>query len=277
MLFLNLNNPQVEFLKDPQVRRALLFGLNRQWIIDKILGGQAIVADSPIFPGTWAYYDGIEHLDYNPEEAVNLLQQAGYTIPADGGTVRQNESGQPLALELGYPDEPDYQTIAEAIARDWGKIGVEVNLKPQPYDGLIANLDKRLYQAALVDISPVRSPDPDPYPFWHQAQITGGQNYSQWDDRQASEFLEQARVTVDLSERARLYRNFQVRFAQELPSLPLFYSVYRYGINEAVQGVRIGSLFDSSDRFDTINDWYLVTKRTSGLETDAPETQTAVP
>lgn len=84
-------------------------------------------------------------------------------------------------------------------------------------------------------------------------------------------------VTVDLDERARLYRNFQVRFAQELPSLPLFYSVYRYTINEVVQGVRIGSLFNSSDRFATINDWYLVTKRTTGLETIEPTTQTPAP
>ena len=29
-------------------------------------------------------------------------------------------------------------------------------------------------------------PDPDPYPFWHQSEATGGQNYSQWDNRTAS-------------------------------------------------------------------------------------------
>jgi peptide/nickel transport system substrate-binding protein len=277
MVFLNQNNPQVEFLKDAQVRRALMLGLNRQWMIDRILGSQAVVADGPIFPSTWAYYDGNEHLDYDPEGAVEILKQAGYTLPAAGGSVRENASGQKLSLELAYPDEPTYQSLAEAISKDWGKLGVEVLLKPQPYDELIANLDQRTYQSALVNLYPSRTPDPDPYPFWHQSQISGGQNYSQWDDRQASEFLEQARITVDLSERARLYRNFQVRFGQELPSLPLFYSVYRYGINEAIQGVRIGSLFDSSDRFATINDWYLVTKRTTGLETTAPATQTPIP
>ena len=277
LVFLNLNNPQVDFLKDAQVRRALLVGMNRQWLIDRILGGQAIVADGPIFPGTWAYYDGIEHVSYNADEAVNLLKQAGFTIPAEGGSVRKNADGAALSLELAFPDEPAHQSLAEAIQRDWGRIGVEVILKPQPYADLIANLDKRLYQAALVDLNLVRSPDPDPYPFWHQAQVSGGQNYSQWDDRQASEFLEQARITVDLSERARLYRNFQVRFTQELPSLPLFYSVYRYAISEAVQGVRMGSLFDSSDRFATINNWFLVTKRSTGQDTEEPATQTPAP
>lgn len=266
LVFLNQNNPQVEFLKDSQVRRALLVGMNRQWMIDRLLNGQAILADGPIFPGTWAYYEGIEHIGYDPDQAVSLVRQAGYTIPAKGGSVRENEAGVALALEFAYPEEPVFQSLAESIAQDWGKIGVEVILKPQPYEELITSLDKRLYQAALVNLNLARSPDPDPYPFWHQAQITGGQNYSQWDDRQASEFLEQARITVDLNERARLYRNFQVRFAQELPSLPLFYSVYRYAVNQAVQGVRMGPLFDTGDRFATISDWYLVTKRTSGGE-----------
>ncbi len=58
-------------------------------------------------------------------------------------------------------------------------------------------LASRTYQAALVDLNLSRTPDPDPYPFWHQAEATGGQNYSQWDNRAASEYLEQARVTAD--------------------------------------------------------------------------------
>jgi peptide/nickel transport system substrate-binding protein len=113
-----------------------------------------------------------------------------------------------------------------------------------------------------VDLNLARYPDPDPYPFWHQTQITGGQNYSKWDDRQASEYLEQARVVVDLAERTRLYRNFQVRFNQELPALPLFYPVYNYAVDKEVQGVRMGPLFDSSDRLTTLPSWFLIARRT---------------
>ena len=71
LVFLNLNNPEVPFLKDPKVRRALLMGINRQLMIDRLLQGQAIIADGPILPGTWAYYDGIEHLGYDPETALS--------------------------------------------------------------------------------------------------------------------------------------------------------------------------------------------------------------
>jgi len=133
-----------------------------------------------------------------------------------------------------------------------------------------AYLEPRAFQAALVDLNFSRTPDPDPYPFWHQAQITGGQNYAKWDDRQASEYLEQARIEVDIEERTRLYNNFQVRFASELPSLPLFYPIYNYAVDEQVQGVTMGPLYDPSDRLVTAPQWFLLAGRAPAENTPTP-------
>jgi peptide/nickel transport system substrate-binding protein len=262
IVFLNLGNKEKDFLQDIKVRRALMIGLNRQYIVDKLMGGQAIVADGPIFPGTWAYQDSTQTLDYNPDAAISLLKDAGYVIPAEGGEVRSKD-GKPLELALLYPDDAQHEGIAKQIQSDWAKIGVRADLESVPYDSLINDrLEKRNYDAALVDINLTQSPDPDPYPFWHQSEITGGQNYSGWDNRSASEFIEQARVTTDMEVRKRLYRNFQVVFDKELPSLPLFYPVYSFGVDQKVQGVQLPPLFDFSDRFSNIADWYLVTRRT---------------
>jgi len=271
LILLNLDDLQVKFFQDVNVRKALMQGLNRQGFIDTLLGGQAILADGPIFPGTWAYYDGIEHYAYNPNQAVELLRTAGFTIPATGGKIRTSEDGTQLFFELVYPDDEEHARLAKAIQSDWSTLGVEVSLSALPYDQLVAErLDTRTYQAALVDINLSRSPDPDPYPFWHQTQITSGQNYSKWDDRQASEYLEQARITTDLTERARLYNNFQVRWSQELPALPLYYPVYTYAVSSDVQGVGIGPIFDPADRFNHVTNWFLVTSHATGEETATP-------
>lgn len=257
LIYLNLQDPQLSFFQDPAVRRALLLGTNRQWIVDHILQGQAMVADGPIFPGTWAYFDGVERLEYDPAKAISILKDAGYTIPAEGGSVRAKD-GVALSFKLVHPDSPTYTSMAEAIQKDWEKLGIQVELVAMPYDQLASGyLEPRAFQAALVDLNMARSPDPDPYPFWSQAQIEDGQNYAQWDDRKASEYLEQARVTTDLDERAKAYRNFQVRFAMELPALPLFYPVYSYAVDNKVQRVRTGSFFDPSDRFNTLTTWFL--------------------
>jgi len=257
----NLKNPEVAFLQDAKLRRALMLGLNRQRLIDAFMGGQAIPLDGPILPGSWAHYDGVEKIPYDPDAAISLLKQLGYTLPADGGAARVKD-GKPLAFRLAHPDDAAHTQMAQSIQADWARIGVGVELAAVPYAALQNDyLVPRNYQAALVELSLPRTPDPDPYPFWHQAEATGGQNYSQWDNRPASEYLEQARVTTDFGLRARLYRNFQVIFARELPSLPLYAPVYSYGVNDTVQGVQIPPLYDPSDRFLLVSQWYLATRR----------------
>jgi peptide/nickel transport system substrate-binding protein len=259
LIYLNLDNTELPFFKENEIRRALLMGLNRRWIIDKLLRGQGILANGPIFPESWAYYEGVEQVEYNPENAKEILKQAGYTFPTEGGKARAKD-GVPLSFELVHPESELMTAIAQKVQQDWSQLGVDVALKAVPYPELLAEyLEPRTYEAALVELDFSRSPDPDPYPFWHQAQITSGQNYAQWDDRQVSEYLEQARVMVDLDERIKRYRNFQVRFASELPALTLFFPVYSYGVDKSVFGVSMGPLFDPSDRFANIATWYMKT------------------
>ncbi len=261
LILFNLKNPEKAFLQKPEIRRALYLGINRQYLIDRILNGQAILADGPIFPGTWAYFDGIQRVEFNPERAAQLLIDAGYTLPAEGGAVRTGKDGDAFEFTMLVPDTPQHQALAQSIQQDWAALNVAVTLEVLPYADLIEQrLTARDYQAALVDLNLTRSPDPDPYPFWDSIQATGGQNYSQWDNKIASEYLEEARITLDLNERARLYRNFQVIFAEELPALPLFYPVYNYAVDRQVQGVRMGPLLDTSDRFVTILEWFLTTR-----------------
>lgn len=265
-ILFNLTDPETPFLQDPEVRRALMLGLNRPGIINTVLQGQAFVADSPILPGSWAYFDGIEKFEYDPDAAIALLKAEGYAIPAGGGDVRAKD-GIPLAFTMVHPDDIVHTQIAQAVQTQWGRIGVRVELQPQPYDQLVlTTLASRAFQSALVDLNLSRTPDPDPYPFWHQAEAVGGQNYSGWDSRTASEYLEQARVTADYSLRAKLYRNFQVVFARELPALPLYIPVYSYGVGSQVNGVQVGPLYEPSDRLNTLARWYLLTRRALGPE-----------
>ncbi len=260
LVLFNLNNQDKPFFQEKNVRRALMMALNRQWMVDTYLRGQAIVADSPILPGTWAYYDGVEHLTFDPTAAEGLLQDAGYTL--SGGGAARAKDDVTLSFTLVYPDTELHQQLAQTIQENWATIGVEVNIQAVSYESLLNDyLTPRAYEAALVDLDLSRSYDPDPYPFWHQTEATGGQNYSQWDNRAASEYLEQARVVADTDTRMRLYRNFQVIFARELPALPLFFPVYTYGVDTRVLGVQSPPMFEPADRFNGISSWYLITRR----------------
>lgn len=259
-VFLNLDNSAVEWMSDITIRKALLMGINRAEIVDKIYNGQAVITDSPILPGTWSYYKVGAVVEYDPAAANDLLVKNGYELTereSDGKVIRQ-KGEEFLSLILLYPDEDFYEQIALLIQEGWTQLGFEVTIEPVPYDQLINDrLAQRDYETALVDINLARTPDPDPYPFWNQVQATTGQNYSQWNHKMASEYLEKARVTVDIAERTRFYHNFQVIFNQELPSLILFYPIHNYGISKEIQGVRVGPLFDVVDRFNALPDWFL--------------------
>ncbi|MFN2121648.1 MAG: ABC transporter substrate-binding protein, partial [Anaerolineales bacterium] len=160
IILLNLKSQDAPYLDNANVRRALMLGLNRNYIVSTLMHGQAIVADGPILPGSWAYYDGIEHLSYDPEGAVDLLKGEGYVIPASGGTVRAKDNSA-LDFHLIIPDDALHTQIGQAIQQEWAQIGVQINLQPVPYDQIVPSyLAPRTYQAALVDLNLARTPDP---------------------------------------------------------------------------------------------------------------------
>ena len=271
LIFFNLKNQEVPFFQDINIRKALFSGLNRQKMIDKIFSSQAIIADGPILPGTWAYYDGIKPVEFDPNLAIQFIKEAGYVLGGENSTIRAKD-GVEFRFELLYPDDEVHRQIAELIQQNWEALDISVNIRGVSYSELINSyLNPRSYQAALIDLDLSWTPDPDPYPFWDQVQATGGQNYSQWDNFVASDYLEQARVTTNLIDRSLFYRNFQVVFEEELPALPLFYPVYNFALSTQIQGVTVGPLFDTSDRFISVKDWYLLGPKPGNIATPSLE------
>lgn len=265
LIYLNLNDPEnLPFFGQREVRQALLHALDRQRLVDEVLNGQGIVAESPIMPDTWAYWDAHPDYPYSPERAAELLDAAGW-IDRDGDGIRDKD-GRRLEFRLVTNDDPLRQRLAEGAAAQWRKVGVAVVPETVGFARLVGEyLAPRRFEAVLAGLE--FSGDPDPYPLWHSSQGTGlGQNYAGFALREADEVLEAARMTTDVHERIHLYRRFQEIFAEEVPALLLYYPVYTYGVDEKVRGVQVPPLNAPADRFATVADWYVETKRVlSGL------------
>ncbi|MGD8634060.1 MAG: peptide ABC transporter substrate-binding protein [Anaerolineales bacterium] len=266
MLFLNLKNPVKEFLAEKQIRLALMLALNRDWIIQSALDGQAVPPIGPIMPGTWAFADGLQPHQYDPIEAERILDEQGWELTAGAaqGTEEyvRSKDDQSLALELVHAEDPVSTEIAELIESYWEDVGVQVTRVPVAADELLNSyLEPREFEAVLTEVNYGPYPDPDPYPFWHDSQTETGQNYAGFEDRNTSIWLEQARTTPDPSRRADLYASFQYRFQDQLPSLPLYYPVYNFAIDAQFQGVTVGPMYKSSDRFRTFPSWHLIARR----------------
>ncbi len=260
MLYFNTTLTDTLVFGDSRVRQALLYGLDRQALVDQVLMGQAVVPLTPLLPGTWAYAPEVgEDYDYDLERAQSLLVEAGWTRDTVTSTL-QNEAGEPLAFSLLVADDPQDRALGEAMTAQWARLGISTTLEAVPPLARNGRLDARLYEAALAHFAVPG--DPDPYTFWHQTQIDlGGQNYAGFDHRRLSEVVEQARITTDRDARRDLYREFQEIIMEEVPAIPLYVPIYTYAVDEQVQQVQIGPLMRSGDRFRNIEDWFVLQRR----------------
>ncbi len=252
-----LNNRQ-PLLSDRSLRRALSLGTDRQRLIDEVTKSQAVAAAGPIPTSSWAYRPDTDA--YKPAEAKALLEQAGWKdIDPEG--VRTKD-GARLQLVLLTNDRPERVALAQAIARQWKDLGVKADVNTVGWSGFVQDfLVPHNFSGALTEYwSP--NVDPDSYQFWHSSQIDKGLNFSAWSHRRADELLENGRQSIDQIERAEMYREFQAIFADEQPSIMLYYPTYSFAVDKRVQGVRIGPIIAPANRFDNIADWYSNTKQT---------------
>ena len=268
LIYLNLQSDELPFFQDKKVRQALLRGLNRSQMVDRLLNGQAVLANSPVLPGSWAYNPTLPQVEYDPTAAARLLDSAGWVIPdgttpGSAGYVRRKGEIE-LRFTLTTPNDALHLALAEAARDSWAQLGVVVtvaSVDPSAIRDEYLTPRPRTFDAILVDLNLAGTPDPDPYPMWHETQVESGQNYGGLSDRVISELLEQARITSDLAARARLYYQFQSRFADQTPALLLFYPVYNYAVDTSVVGVQVGPLIEASDRLNTLAQWSVVARR----------------
>jgi peptide/nickel transport system substrate-binding protein len=279
LIFFNHASPDMPFFQDIKVRQALLYALDRQKIVDQVLGGNGIVMRGPLLPGTWAFDPDMPVVEPDPNKARALLDEDGWIIgrpakdPRPAGSAGaatgvdvpvllpvgvRNKDGRALSFTLLTNNDPVHLAMAKSVAEQWSAIGVTVTVKAVPM--LVTNyLEPRSFEAVLVDLS--LAGDPDPYPFWHETQVSSGQNYSGYKDRDMSEMLEQARRTNDRNVRRQFYQRFQEAFMAEVPAIPLSQPIFTFAVDERVHGVQIGPLEYSSDRFRNVTDWYVVMRR----------------
>ncbi len=278
MIFLNTQHAEKKFLADKHFRQALELAINRQWIINEALSGQGLIPIGPVLPNTWSFADNLSVPDFDPQRAATILDTLGWVLPtgAAPGTpeYQRSKDEQSLSLSLLYDENPLDTSIAGMIKTNWESIGIHVELIGVDAATLISShLELRDFETALTHIDLMRFPDPDPYSFWHDSQVETGQNYSGFNDRNISIWLEQARITPDYSRRAELYQSFQYRFQDQVPSILLYYEIYNYAIGVQIQGVSIGPVFDPSDRFNNIENWHLIARRNLNpqiVDTDEP-------
>jgi oligopeptide transport system substrate-binding protein len=201
---------------DPLVRQAFVMAINRETLASVVLKGHhAPAMGGYIPPGFPGHSPGIG-LPFDPEQARQLLAQAGYP----GG------QGLP-AMELTA--NFDNQIMAEfIIAQLSTNLNVSVDLKVLAWADFLNNLDvTHLLLARWV----ADYPDPDNF-----LRVSMTRRIGNWNDTYIN-LLEQARRLTNQSERMRLYRQADEILVQEAAIMPVTYARFHLLVKSWVKNL----------------------------------------
>ena len=167
----------------------------------------------------------------------------------------------PLSFTLTTVDDPILEKVAQKLKEQWGLIGIDLEIQTFSSSELRQNIIKeRDYEMLLF--GEVLSAVLDPFPYWHSTQVKDpGLNLAGYENSAVDNLLERARTSVNEETRAEQYQQLQDIIIEEAPAIFLYTPEYIYMTSENVVGPKEGTIFDPSQRFSNIEDWYVKTKR----------------
>lgn len=136
-----LTNNSSPTLKDPAVRKAIQLGINNAEARDTLLLPRYNLATSILSSTTPYYTDFSEFLYFDPEEARQILDAAGWTVGSDG--IREKD-GVRLSVEV-VNGQSGPTTAHELRAQQLAEIGVELTIKQVSRAEMLAALDSGDY------------------------------------------------------------------------------------------------------------------------------------
>ncbi|MBD2460675.1 ABC transporter substrate-binding protein [Oscillatoria sp. FACHB-1407] len=208
-------NTSYEPLSKVEVRQAIAKAINRPEIVQAFWGELGKV-DSHFIPESLADFRAkdLGDYEYNPEQAKQMLADAGYPNGFD--------------LELWYmpvsrPYFPTPKPIAEAFAADLSAIGIRVKLNTKDWAAYLDDRNKEPgYQAFMLGWTGDYG-DPDNFYYAHFGP-GATRDIGSWQDSKVFQLLNDARKVGDEAERIPLYAEVDKILFEQALRIPIVHS-----------------------------------------------------
>jgi peptide/nickel transport system substrate-binding protein len=194
-------NTQDRILSDKRLREALAYAMPNNFSYGQRNYG-------PFSPKSWANQDYSSTYQQDFQHAKLLLNESG-----------SSSSGAALKIELKTLER--YKNIAYQIKSLWEKIGIETNIK-------VVDALPTTFQVFLGEFNVTK--DPDQYTLWHSSQINLD-NITNYKNLRIDKLLEDGRQTDNISERKKIYADFQKYLLDDAPATFLYFP-YEYEITK---------------------------------------------
>ncbi|HUQ29998.1 MAG TPA: peptide ABC transporter substrate-binding protein [Candidatus Paceibacterota bacterium] len=255
-VFFNPNQNQI--FTHLEVRKALSIAINRAAIVEGALGGYATPLMGPVPPGSGITETPVATSSDPIAAAAAILTTNGWTYD---GTTRVWKKGKETldALVIKTSNVPELKATATAVKADWEKLGIATDIELYEPGDLNQNVIRpRKYGALLFGM--VIGRDQDLYAFWDsQERNDPGLNIAMYTNKTVDDLLEKARQTSDPKERLAALQKVNDLVAADYPAAFTEAPDFIYAVPPKLKGVALPQIATPSDRFATVEQWYLET------------------
>ncbi|WP_160035537.1 ABC transporter substrate-binding protein [Paenibacillus sp. An7] len=225
-------NHEKEKFKDAKVRQALVYGLNRAEIVEAVYGKFADVINIPQSKQSWAYTDeGIEAYAFDTEKAKSLLDEAGWTVGADG---TREKDGEKLTIDFsGTADNPVVDAILPIMTANYQDLGIKLNAEKLDFNAILDKTDKGDFDMFFMAWG--LTPDPDGTVY-----TTGGaQNRVKYSNEAYDALMKQGKKELDPDKRKEIYAQAYQELNKDIPDILMYQRRDAWAVNGRVTGLEI--------------------------------------
>jgi peptide/nickel transport system substrate-binding protein len=231
----NVTHPPLD---DLRVRRALVLGMDRAAIARDDTYGAGTLASADLSPFYWAFDPSIRPIPYDPAQAKELLDQAGWHPGPDGVRVR---NGKRLQLELAFGQGSSVaRAITAQVQQMYRALGIDVQLKDYDYATYYAAAESGgILNSGKFDLAVyawISGADPDDSSQWACAEKPpAGNNITRYCSPAMDALQRLALSTFDRNVRKTAYARIQRLLLDGSPAAFVFYRSLPYARTPVLQ------------------------------------------
>ena len=148
-----LYNTTVPPFLDPNVRLALAYAIDREYIVEKILKGFGVVAVGPLGVDSPSHNPKLKPIPYNPHKGLTLLNEACWFYDEEGHYLTKNGERFEFTIFL-FEEYQIEKKVAQYIRICLNDLGIKVHLQSLPYQELIGRYRRNTdFQAVITEFT----------------------------------------------------------------------------------------------------------------------------
>ena len=210
---------QTANVPDVRVRQAMLYGMDREMILEQLLKGHGEVVDGFLSSASPFFDDSIEAVAYNPEKAKQLLAEANW------------DSNQKLRFYVNSGDSV-FVNAAMIIASQWEAVGIKTEIQTVDFATLMDVSGTGEFDILAVQYT---YPPVDPYVdiAW---LLSGAGSWTGYADSAIDEALAKTQLTSDIAETTELYSIVDKKVQEDVPMISAYVISAQGAMNKRLVG-----------------------------------------